>query len=111
MEQNHYMRANLRKQRTVLSCENLYSDLMAANPSTQHPHDTGETFGEHFGVAMGVSRQLAGAAAAAFVHAIMPNFHKTTASDKIQALNCCLERHDRDGLKKKATLQVVDGAA
>ncbi|MDG2026914.1 MAG: DUF6356 family protein [Acidimicrobiales bacterium] len=80
---------------------------MAANPFTEHPHETGETFGEHFCVAMGVSRQLAGAAMAAFVHALVPRFHKTTASDKIRALNCCLERKDRDGLRTKAELKAV----
>ncbi|MEM7139773.1 MAG: DUF6356 family protein [Actinomycetota bacterium] len=78
-----------------------------ANPFTEHPHATGETYGEHFGVAMGVSRQLAGAAMAAFVHAVMPKFHTTTASDKIKALNCCLERHDRAGLRGKAELKAV----
>lgn len=84
---------------------------MAANVFTEHPHATGESYGEHFSVAFGVSRQLAGAAFAAFVHAVLPNFHTTTASNKIKALNNCLERHDRDGLKKKATLVAVEGAA
>ena len=84
---------------------------MASNPFTEHPHEAGETYREHFAVAMGVSRQLAGAAGAAFIHALMPAFHKTTASDKIRALNCCLERKDRNGLRTKAQLHAVDGAA
>jgi len=84
---------------------------MAANPFTDHPHATGETYGEHFRVAFGVSLQLGRAAAAALVHAAIPALHKTTASDKIKALNACLERHDREGLKKNATLQAVEGAA
>ncbi|MEZ5245527.1 MAG: DUF6356 family protein [Acidimicrobiales bacterium] len=84
---------------------------MASNPFTTHPHAAGETYREHMGVALGVSRQLAGAAAAALVHAVFPVLHTTTASDKIRALNACLERHDRAGLKKNATLTIVDGAA
>lgn len=84
---------------------------MAANPFTDHPHSVGESYREHMGVAMGVSRQLAGAALAAFVHGLVPRFHTTTASDKIRALNRCLERHDREGLRTKATLEAVDGAA
>ena len=84
---------------------------MAANPFTDHPHAAGESYREHMRVALGVSRQLAGAAAAAFVHAVVPRFHTTTASDRIRALNRCLERHDREGLRTKAPLDPVEGAA
>ena len=84
---------------------------MAANPFTDHPQSAGETYREHFGVAMGVSRQLAGAAAAAFVHALVPRFHETTASDKIKALANCIERHDRAGLRSKAELKPVENVA
>lgn len=87
---------------------------MATNPFTEHPHAAGETYREHLGVAMGVSRQLAGAAGAALIHALFPSFHTNTASDKIRALNCCLERHDREGLRHKArmaTVDAVEGAA
>lgn len=84
---------------------------MASNPFTEHPHAAGETYREHMGVALGVSRQLAGAAVAAFVHGIVPRFHTTTASDKIRALAACLERRDREGLRTKATLEVVDEVA
>ncbi len=84
---------------------------MAANPFTEHPHAAGESYREHMSVAMGVSRQLAGAAVAALVHAVLPSRHTTTASDKIRALAGCIERHDREGLRTKATLEVVDGAA
>lgn len=84
---------------------------MASNPFTTHPNATGETFGQHFRVAIGVSRQLAAASAAALIHAVAPQFHTTTASDRIRALNCCLERHDREGLATKATLHSVDDVA
>jgi hypothetical protein len=82
---------------------------MAANPFTDHPHAVGESYREHMAVALGVSRQLAGAAVAALVHAVVPRFHTTTASDKIRALAGCIERHDREGLRTNATLTVVDG--
>lgn len=84
---------------------------MASNPFTEHPHAVGETYGEHFAVAAGVSRQLAGAAVAALIHAFMPRFHETTASDRIRALNRCLDRHDRDGLRTHASPVRVDSVA
>ena len=79
-----------------------YRGGMVANPFTEHPHANGETYREHMRVAMGVSRQLAGAARAAFVHALVPRFHTTTASNRIRTLAACLEREDRDGLRAHA---------
>lgn len=77
---------------------------MAQNPFTAHPHANGETYGQHFGIAFGVGRQLVTAALAAFAHALMPFLFPTTASAKIRALNDCLDRNDRDGLRHKARL-------
>ncbi|MDE0606122.1 MAG: DUF6356 family protein, partial [Acidimicrobiaceae bacterium] len=77
---------------------------MAQNPFTAHPHANGETYGRHFGIAFGVGRQLMTAALAAVTHALMPFLFPTTASDKIRALNDCLDRNDRDGLRHKAEL-------
>jgi len=65
---------------------------------TEHPESTGETYGEHFKVAMCVSRQLVGAGIAAAVHALLPNFHKTTASERIHSLAHCLETGNRDAI-------------
>lgn len=67
---------------------------------TAHPESEGETYGEHFGVAMGFSRQLIGAGLAAAVHAILPNFHTTTASQRIHQLHHCIESGDREAMKK-----------
>ena len=75
---------------------------MATKPFTEHPRAVGETFGEHFGVAMGVSRRLAAAAGAAFVHAMLPMFHETTASDHIRALNRSLDDNNRHSLRHDA---------
>jgi Family of unknown function (DUF6356) len=81
---------------------------MAANPFTRHPHAAGETYRQHFAVAMGVSRQLAGASIAAFVHALFPPAHQHTASDRIHGLHDCLERGDRDGLRRDARHHTPD---
>ena len=81
---------------------------MAQNPFTAHPHANGETYGQHFGIAFGVGRQLVVAALAAFTHALMPFFFPTTASDKIRSLKDRLDRNDRDGLRHKASLVSQD---
>ena len=77
-----------------------------ANPFTTHPESAGETYVEHMRVAFGIGRQLMGASLAAFVHGVLPMTNTTRASDKIRALNACLENHDRDGLRRGA--DVID---
>lgn len=84
------------------SCRSVIT--MAPNPFTAHPHANGETYCQHFGIACGVGRQLLTAALAAFAHALMPFLFPSTASSKIRALNDCLDRKDRDGLRGKANL-------
>jgi hypothetical protein len=85
---------------------------MATNPFTEHPNSAGETYGEHVRVAASVSRQLFGAAIAALVHAFLPMFHKTTASDRINCLHQCIEQGHRDRitLVKAATPPPADPA-
>ena len=53
---------------------------------TEHPASVGETWGEHCCVALSFSRDLAIAAGAAAVHAIVPSMCETTASRRICAL-------------------------
>ena len=65
---------------------------------TEHPESAGESYGEHFMVAMSMSRQLVGAGLAAAVHAILPSFHETTASERIHSLAHCLETGNRDAI-------------
>lgn len=67
---------------------------------TAHPESEGETYSEHFAVAFGFSRQLIGAGIAAAIHAVLPNFHTTTASRRIHQLHHCLESGDREAIKK-----------
>ena len=80
---------------------------MAANPFTKHPHSVGETYLEHFLIAVGVARQLLLAALAALIHALLPFLFPTTASNKIRALNDCLHRNDRDGLRGNANQRQI----
>jgi len=65
---------------------------------TDHPESTGETYGEHFMVAISVSRQLIGAGVAALVHAVLPKYHETTASERIHSLAHCLETGNRGAI-------------
>ena len=65
---------------------------------TGHPESAGETYGEHFMVAASVSRQLLGAGLAAAVHALLPNLHKTTASERIHSLAHCLDTGNREAI-------------
>lgn len=88
---------------------------MVKNPFTEHPRSAGESYFEHMGVALRFGRQLTGAALAAFVHAFLPMFHKTTASDRVHCLHECLEAgcRDRITLVKAATpppAEVADAA-
>lgn len=65
---------------------------------TAHPASEGESYSEHFKVAMGFSRQLISAGIAAAIHAVLPNFHTTTASQRIHLLNNCIETGDRSAI-------------
>ena len=53
---------------------------------TDHPHAVGETYGEHFGVAMSYSGRLFAASCAAFMHALLPFLFVTTASRAIKGM-------------------------
>ncbi|MCH9838737.1 MAG: DUF6356 family protein [Ilumatobacter sp.] len=54
---------------------------------TEHPASVGETYGEHFRVAVGFAVSLAVAAAAAAVHAVVPSWCTKTASSRIVSLH------------------------
>jgi len=51
-----------------------------------HPRAVGETYGQHFGVAMAYSARLFGAACAALLHAFLPFVCVTTASGAIKRM-------------------------
>jgi hypothetical protein len=54
---------------------------------TTHPHSVGETYGDHFLVAMSYAGRLFCASCAAFLHALLPFLCVTTASRSIQAMH------------------------
>jgi Family of unknown function (DUF6356) len=54
---------------------------------SEHPASVGETYGEHFRVATSFAGQLALAAGAAAVHAVVPSLCTTSASTRICALH------------------------
>ena len=53
---------------------------------TNHPASVGESYGEHMRVALGYAVPLTKAAAAAYVHAILPFLFTTTASGIVKGL-------------------------
>ncbi len=56
---------------------------------TEHPASVGETYGEHWGVAMGFGLRLFGASLACMIHAFLPGLFVRTGSRAIERL------HDR----------------
>ena len=56
---------------------------------TEHPESVGETYGEHFGVAMRFSLSLFRAAFVCAVHAVFPWLFEKTGS------RCITELHER----------------
>ncbi len=56
------------------------------NPFTDHPHAVGESYTEHFGVAMRYAGRLFAASFCAFVHAILPFAFEKTASTMIRKM-------------------------
>ncbi|MBV9753278.1 MAG: hypothetical protein JO188_12220 [Hyphomicrobiales bacterium] len=59
---------------------------------TSHPDAVGESYGEHFGVAMSYSGKLFAASCAAFVHALLPFLFVTTASSAIKGMYANMTR-------------------
>lgn len=63
---------------------------------TDHPARVGESYGQHFVFALRFSLRLLGAAGAAFLHALVPAWCETTASDRIHEMHRDLSnRHSR----------------
>ena len=54
---------------------------------TEHPASVGESYGEHFRVAVHFARELTAAAAACTVHAVVPSLCTTSASTRIRRLH------------------------
>ncbi len=54
---------------------------------TQHPRDVGETYTEHFGVAMGFAGSMLAGGLACAVHAVLPFCFTRTGSATIRRLH------------------------
>jgi hypothetical protein len=68
----------------------IWGDIMQPSPKTNlftdHPHAVGESYTEHFGVAMRYSGRLFAASFCAFVHALLPFAFEKTASTMIRKM-------------------------
>lgn len=53
---------------------------------TTHPHAVGESYGQHFMVAMGYSGRMLTAGFCAFVHALLPFLFEKTASTMVRQM-------------------------
>lgn len=51
-----------------------------------HPHEVGETYGEHAVAASRYGWRLLQASMCAYIHALIPALHRTTASDRVRAM-------------------------
>ena len=60
---------------------------MANNPFTRHPHEVGETYFEHMGMALRVGFAMAAGAIGCFVHALFPFLCVRTGSATIDRLH------------------------
>ena len=70
---------------------------------TQHPHEVGETYGEHFAVATGFGFAMLRGGLACLVHAVLPFACTSTGSRTVRTL------HDRMVANRVRTAQ-PDGA-
>lgn len=59
---------------------------------THHPDSVGETYGQHFGVALGYGLRLMAAGACAIVHAVLPFCFEKTASTMVRRMVADMDR-------------------
>ncbi|TMA23878.1 MAG: hypothetical protein E6J87_24715 [Deltaproteobacteria bacterium] len=61
----------------------------------EHPRSVGETYPEHFAVALGFGLRLIGAGLACLVHACVPAWFTRTGSTAVRRLACELDARAR----------------
>jgi hypothetical protein len=59
---------------------------------THHPESVGESYGQHFSVALGYGLRLMAAGACALVHAILPFCFEKTASTMVRRMVADMDR-------------------
>ncbi len=60
---------------------------MTQNPFTHHPHEVGETYGEHFATASRFGLRMIGGGLACLVHAVLPFLFTHTGSETMNRLH------------------------
>ncbi|HEY0411623.1 MAG TPA: DUF6356 family protein [Allosphingosinicella sp.] len=65
---------------------------MADNPFTKHPHDVGESYSEHFGIALGFGLRMIGGGLACLVHAVFPFLCERSGSETVGRLHGTLAK-------------------
>ncbi len=60
---------------------------MSDNPFTRHPHEVGESYGEHMGRAAASGLKLIGCGIACLVHALFPFLFEHSASERVRELH------------------------
>ena len=68
------------------------SDNNQTNPFTAHPHAVGESYTEHFGVAIRYSGRMFAAGFCALVHAFLPFLFEKTASGIVRRMVADMDR-------------------
>ena len=71
---------------------------------TDHPATVGETYGEHFAFAVSIGGRMVAGGLACMLHAVLPEFCKTTGSRTIRELALRLVPTNRDKRKAAARL-------
>ena len=60
---------------------------MAENPFTRHPREAGESYLQHFGVAVRFGLRMIGGGLGCLVHAVFPFLCERTGSETVRDLN------------------------
>jgi hypothetical protein len=60
---------------------------MSQNPFTHHPHEVGETYGQHFGHAAWFGVRMIGGGIACMIHAVFPFLCVNTGSETMRRLH------------------------
>jgi Family of unknown function (DUF6356) len=72
---------------------------------TEHPATVGETYGEHFAFAVAVGGRMVGGGLACMLHAVFPEFCKTTGSRTIRELALRLVPGNREKRRTAAAAE------
>jgi hypothetical protein len=76
------------------------------NPFTTHPQAVGESYGEHFGVAMSYSWRMFKASLCACIHAFLPFAFEKTASTMVRQMVSDMDK--RIPAKAPGTMQAAE---